>query len=248
MEKKRCTAVLLAAGKGSRMKSKVAKQFMELDGKPLIYYALETIEKSNIIDDCILVTGEESVEWVKKEIVAKYNFSKVDCVIVGGDERYASVANAMCFIAEEKLKVPNKNGIVFIHDGARPFLTEEILKRTYEATIETGACVAAVPSKDTVKISDEEGFAATTPDRKMVWNVQTPQVFGTELITKAYRTLTEKLTELKAQGILVTDDASVVERFTNHKVKLVEGSYKNIKITTPEDLIVAEAMLKKGKF
>lgn len=234
--KNRCTAIVLAAGSGSRMKSDVAKQFMMLRGKPLIWYALNAVEQSEIIDDCILVTGEGDIPYVKKEIVEKYAFGKVTEVVAGGEERYASVANALRVTT-------NADGFIFIHDGARPFLSEEILKNTFEVVKEFHACVAAVPSKDTVKISDEEDFAIQTPDRKRVWNVQTPQVFDSLLIREAYERLYERLPKLKEQGIMVTDDASVVELFTNEKVKLVESSYKNIKITTPEDLLVAEAFL-----
>lgn len=225
------------------MKSTVAKQFMLLKGKPLIWYALNAVEQSQIIDDCILVTGAEDIAFVKKEIVGKYQFHKVDTVIAGGEERYVSVANAMQVIANTALQVPNKDGYVFIHDGARPFLTEQIIQNTYEAVEKYHACVAAMPSKDTVKLADEDGFASKTPDRKRVWNIQTPQVFDTELIVGAYESLQKNLPGLKKKGIMVTDDASVVELFTQTKVKLVEGSYENIKITTPEDLRVAESFL-----
>lgn len=242
--KKRCTAIVLAAGSGSRMKSKVAKQFMMLDGKPLIWYALQAVETSHIIDDCILVTGAEDIEYVRKEIVERYGFHKVDTITAGGAERYLSVGNALQIIADEDMRVPNRDGYVFIHDGARPFLTEEIIKNTYEAVVRHRACVAAMPSKDTVKIADENGFAASTPERKNVWSIQTPQVFEVELILSAYGKLRKELPAWKEKGIMVTDDASVIELFTEQKVKLVEGSYQNIKITTPEDLLIAEAFLR----
>ncbi len=244
-EKKRCTAILLAAGSGSRMKSTVAKQYMLLNGKPLIWYALNAIENSEIIDDCILVTGAEDLEYVHEEIVKKYGFQKVDIITAGGAERYLSVGKALNVIADEDMKVPNRDGYVFIHDGARPFLTEEILRNTYEAVRQYHACVAAMPVKDTVKIADEEGFAATTPDRRLVWTIQTPQVFDTRLIVEAYQRLQEHDAELKDRGIAVTDDASVVELFTDQKVRLVEGSYRNIKITTPEDINTAESFLRE---
>ena len=243
MGKKRCTAVLLSAGSGSRMKSNVAKQYMMINGKPVIWYALQAIEKSNVIDDCILVTGSADIEFVRTEILEKYGFTKVDRIVAGGSERYFSVANALQVIDEGGLSVPNIDGFVFIHDGARPFLNEKILQDTYEAVQEYHACVAAVPSKDTIKITDELGFAVQTPDRRRVWNVQTPQVFDTKLITNAYAQLIEELPELKMKGISVTDDASVVELFSDEKVKMVEASYQNIKITTPEDISTAEAWL-----
>uniref|UniRef100_UPI00405743A1 2-C-methyl-D-erythritol 4-phosphate cytidylyltransferase n=1 Tax=Acetatifactor sp. TaxID=1872090 RepID=UPI00405743A1 len=244
-EKKRCTAIVLAAGSGSRMKSDVAKQFMMLDGKPLIWYALNAVETSDIIDDCVLVTGADDIAYVRKEIVEKYGFGKVVMIVAGGAERYLSVGNALDVIAGDGLQVPNKDGYVFIHDGARPFLTEEILSNTYETVQKYHACVAAMPVKDTVKIADAEGFAATTPDRKLVWAIQTPQVFDTQLILCAYDELRKHQTKPDSEGVVVTDDASVVELFTDKKVKLVEGSYINIKITTPEDISTAEGFLKQ---
>lgn len=245
MDKKRCTAIVLAAGSGSRMKSTVAKQFMELGGKPLICHALQAVENSEIIDDCILVTGASDIEYMKTQIVEKYGFHKVDSIIAGGAERYLSVENAIHLIADEgeTMRVPNYDGYVFIHDGARPFLTEDILRRTYETVQECHACVAAMPVKDTVKIADGDGFAESTPDRRKVWGVQTPQVFDVQLIVKAYQSLHQRMTELEQKGIMVTDDASVVELFTDRKVKMVEGAYTNIKVTTPEDIKIAEVLL-----
>lgn len=242
-EKKRCTAVILAAGRGSRMQGDTAKQFMPLCGKPLICYALQTVEESEVIDDCILVTGEKDLTRATEEIVRKYHFHKVDTVIAGGEERYASVANAMRLIVSEDMRVPNRDGYVFVHDGARPFLTEKILRDTYEAVQKYDACVSAVRSKDTIKIADEEGFVRETPDRNRVWNMHTPQVFKTSLITGAYAALEKNLLKIKQDGVHITDDAMVVEYFTDTRVKLVEGFYENIKITTPEDLTVAERIL-----
>ncbi len=225
----------------------MAKQFMPLCGKPLICYALEAVEHSEVIDDCILVTGVKDIVRVTEEIVKKYHYHKVDTVIAGGEERYASVASAMRLILSGDMAVPNRDGYVFVHDGARPFLTENILKDTYEAVRKYGACVSAVRSKDTIKIADKEGFVKETPNRNDIWNIHTPQVFRTELITAAYAALERNLRELKQKGVHITDDAMVVEYFMDHKVKLVEGSYENIKLTTPEDLVVAEKILEKIK-
>lgn len=241
--KKHCTAIVLAAGGGRRMNSTVAKQFMLLGDKPLLWYSLQAVEQSEIIDDCILVTGKETVSYVKKEIVGKYGFSKVDSVVSGGRERWESVANAVAVLDSSDRTVPNWDGYVFIHDGARPFLTEAILSNTYEMVQKYHACVAAVPSKDTIKLANEEGIAVSTPDRRFLWSVQTPQVFDTELIVKAYAALREKAEREGFDSVTVTDDASVVESFTDCRVKLAESSYRNIKITTPEDLRVAEALL-----
>ncbi|MCM1123817.1 MAG: 2-C-methyl-D-erythritol 4-phosphate cytidylyltransferase [Eubacterium sp.] len=241
--KKRCTAIVLAAGSGSRMRSHVAKQYMLLQDKPLIWYALHAIEESSVIDDCILVTSAEDISYVKEEIVVHYGFHKVDTVVAGGKERYDSVYHALRVIADGDITIPNKDGYVFIHDGARPFLTEEILGRCYEEVLQTGACVAGIPVKDTIKITDAEGYAAHTPDRSLIWQIQTPQVFETALIIEAYENLMRKRAVLAGEELRITDDAMVVESFTGHKVKLTKGSYENIKITTPEDLLIAEAFL-----
>lgn len=253
VEKKRCTAVILAGGSGSRMHSDVAKQFMLLCGKPLLWYSLHAVQRSEIIDDCILVAGRaddtvggswpHTLEYVRREIVEKYGFTKVDAIIPGGSERCWSVENAMAVLRDgvEGGRVPNRDGYVFIHDSARPFLTEEILSRTYEAVQRYRACVAAMPSKDTVKLADEECFAAFTPPRSQVWTIQTPQVFETCLIAAAYGRLREHYPQTVQAP--VTDDASVVELFSDVPVKLVEGSYQNIKITTREDIRIAEAFL-----
>lgn len=236
----------MAAGSGSRMKSGVAKQFMPLRGMPLLCYALQAVERADIIDDCILVTNAENIEWVKEEIVRKYRYHKVEAVIEGGRERYDSVANAMRLLASEKMTVPNTDGYVFVHDGARPFLTEKILRDIYEAVQKYDACVSAVRSKDTVKIADEEGFVIETPDRSRIWNMHTPQAFQTQLVVEAYAALEENLQVLLQKGVHITDDAMVVEYFTKNKVKLVEGSYENIKLTTPEDFALAERILDKN--
>lgn len=205
----------------------------------MVWYSLRAVEQSEIIDECILVAAEDEISYVRSEIVEKYGFHKVKTLLAGGCERWESVGNAVAALGEE----PEKEGYVFIHDGARPFLSEEILSRTYEAVRKYGACVAAVPSKDTVKLSDEAGFAASTPDRSRVWIVQTPQVFETGLIVGAYRELQRRALKIGRENIEVTDDASVVEGFTDRRVRLTEGSYRNIKVTTPEDMKIAEAFL-----
>ncbi len=245
MEKKRCTAIVLAAGSGSRMHSDVAKQYMPLRGKPLIWYALHAVEESSVIDDCILVVGAEDISYTKKEIVEYFGFQKVKAVVAGGRERYDSVYHALreAVDGDEVQREAAQNGCVFIHDGARPFLTEDILRRCYEAVEQYHACVVGMPVKDTIKIADEEGYASQTPDRRRLWQIQTPQVFDTKLILSAYDKLMREKEKLVQDGISITDDAMVVERFTGHRVKLIRGSYKNIKITTPEDMAVAEAFI-----
>ncbi len=241
--KKRCTAIILAAGSGSRMKSTTAKQFMLLGGKPLLWYSLQAVEQSEIIDDCILVTGESDIPYVQREIIEKYGFRKVESVVAGGSERWESVGKGLAALQDKAREFPNRDGYIFIHDGARPFLTEEIIRSTFDTVQKYHACVAAVPSKDTIKLADENEFAISTPDRRRVWVVQTPQVFDTELIVKAYTSLWEKAEAVGKENIAVTDDAGVVELFTDCSVKMAESSYRNIKITTPEDLKIAETFL-----
>lgn len=229
MRKAKRTAIVLAAGQGKRMGTKVQKQYLEILEKPILFYSLDTFQKSDIIDEIILVVGENQEEYCQKEIVEKFGITKVSKIVRGGSERYDSVWNG--------LQVMTEDGFVFIHDGARPFVTEEILARAYKAVQEEKACVVGMPAKDTIKIVDDDKFAKETPDRNYVWLVQTPQVFETSLIKKAYSLL------MKQEIIQVTDDAMVVEKMLQRNVKLVEGSYENIKITTPEDLKIAETIL-----
>ena len=226
MEQGRCTAIVLAAGQGKRMHSKIQKQFLEIGGKPVLYYSLHCFQESPLIRDIILVTGEEMISYCEQEIVKKYGFSKVRKVTAGGKERYDSVyAGLLCC---------QDTDYVYIHDGARPFITEEMVQRGYEAVKRNNACVMGMPSKDTVKLADSSGYVKETPDRKIVWNIQTPQIFSYDLI-RGIR---------KKDMTGVTDDAMVVEQETGTKILLVEGSYQNIKITTPEDLAIAEAFLR----
>ncbi len=241
---KKCTAVVLAAGTGSRMGGAVAKQYMLLAGKPILWYSLNAVEQSAILDECILMVGAGDVAYVRQEIVQKYGFSKVSAVAAGGAERYLTVGKALQVIRERFADAADEEGYLFIHDGARPFLTEDMIERLAVGVEVYHACVAAMPSKDTVKIADTDGFATQTPDRRTVWNVQTPQVFELPLIAEAYERLEAQGTGLQEQGIAITDDAGVVEHFTDYRIRLVEGAYTNLKITTPEDLIVAEALLK----
>lgn len=235
--------MVLAAGSGKRMRSGMAKQFMTLGGRPLLWYSLQAVERSAIIHDCVLVTGEKDIPYVRAEILERYGFRKAAAVIAGGGERYESVYNALRAIAEGCLPDPNRDGYVFIHDGARPFLSENILESAYRNVVRYRACVAAVPVKDTVKIADKAGFVVQTPDRSRLWAVQTPQVFETALITEAYRKLFLRLE--MGEAVSVTDDAMVLETMSGIPVKLVEASYKNIKITTPEDLRMAESLLQE---
>ena len=223
-------AIVLAAGKGSRMQADRPKQYLLLKEKPVLYYSLKAFEESSM-DEVVLVVGEGEVEYCQKEIVDVYKFKKVTAIIEGGKERYHSVYNG--------LKEMCKNGVdyVFIHDGARPFVTVELIHKLLEEVKMHQACVAGMPVKDTIKIVDNDQFVTATPERRLVWLVQTPQVFDYKLVYEAY----EKIMEKEQAGI--TDDAMVVEQMTGHPVKLIEADYRNIKITTPEDIVIGESFL-----
>ena len=225
MKKETYGAVVLAAGKGKLMHSAVQKQFLMLWGKPVIFYYLEQFEQCPFITEIVLVTGEEEIDYCRKEIVEKFDFQKVKKIVAGGAERFLSVYNGLKACTCD---------FVYIHDGARPFVDQAILERTREDVKRYGACVAGMPVKDTIKISDGDGYADVTPPRSRVWMVQTPQVFAYSCIKDAYD-------KLIADGRMdVTDDAMVLECMTGQKTKLTLGSYENIKITTPEDLEIAE--------
>lgn len=219
-------AIILAAGQGKRMKSKIQKQYLLLKEKPVLYYSIRAFEQSSV-DTIVLVTGKEEMLYCKEEIIKRYNFQKIVYITEGGRERCHSVYKGL-------QALPKDIEYVLIHDGARPFVTKQMIEDTITAVKEYKACVVGMPVKDTIKITNTDQFSIQTPERQYVWAVQTPQAFSFELVWKAYSMLMEK-------EISVTDDAMVVETFLHYPVKLIEGSYKNIKITTPEDLIVAHA-------
>ncbi|MDO4632791.1 MAG: 2-C-methyl-D-erythritol 4-phosphate cytidylyltransferase [Eubacteriales bacterium] len=223
--KDRHTAIVLSAGRGTRMQTEKPKQYLEVKGKPIIVYTLEAFQNCSFIDDIILVCGKEDVEYCRREIAEKYHLDKISKIVPGGKERYHSVFKGLEEIED--------TDYVYIHDGARPFVTEEILDRIRRAVEEHHAAIAGMPVKDTIKIADEDGFARYTPKRSEVWQIQTPQAFDFTLIREAYRKLLE---DPNAEKLGITDDAMVVETMTEQKVYLVEASYSNIKITTPEDL------------
>ena len=222
------TAVVLSGGKGSRMNSNIHKQYLLLQGKPVITYALEAFEKSPV-DEIVLVTGAGEEEYCRKMIVEEYHLKKVVKIVPGGKERYDSVYAG--------LKAAEGSDYVLIHDGARPFVTDEIIRRAMEEVQKSRACVVGMPVKDTIKIVDSDAHVTDTPERKNVWMVQTPQVFEYPLIRKAYEGL------LQQEHITATDDAMAVEQMSHIPIKMLEGSYANIKITTPEDMAIAEALL-----
>ena len=223
------TAIILAAGKGSRMHSKIEKQFMELGGYPVIYYALKAFEESPV-DSIILVTGKNSVEYCRHEIIEKYHFTKVVSVVEGGENRYDSVYNGLCACPE--------TDYVMIHDGARPFVTQDMVVRSIQTLADYKACTVGMPVKDTIKIVNENRIGMATPAREYLWQIQTPQCFITKEIKEAYRKMME------AKDDSVTDDGMVMETYGIRGVRMIKGSYENIKITTPEDMLLGEAILK----
>lgn len=231
---KRVGAIVLAGGKGRRMNSGVQKQYMLLDGKPIVVHALMAFEESNV-DDIILVTGEDDIAYAKEELIKAYGLKKVTKVVAGGKERYHSVFQGLCALEH--------CDYVLIHDGARPLVTKDIIERSIVGAMEYDACVVGMPVKDTIKISDGNNFASDTPDRKFLWQIQTPQSFSYELIFSAYKNILED----ESAQVGITDDAMVVELQKNKKIKLLEGSYENLKVTTPEDLVIAESLLKARK-
>lgn len=228
MEKQKYAAIVLAAGSGKRMNSKVHKQYLIIQDRPVLYYSLKAFEDS-AVDEIVLVVGKGEEEFCRKEIVDKYGISKVKAIVEGGKERYHSVF--------EGLKQTSDADYVLIHDGARPFVNQDIIRRCMQEVQKYQACVVGMPVKDTIKIADEEGYAKQTPDRKNVWMIQTPQTFSYALIYEAYEEM------LKTADAAITDDAMVLERTKDKKSKLIEGSYRNIKITTPEDLLIANVYL-----
>ena len=232
-------AVVLAGGSGKRMGAEVPKQYLSLDGRPLVFYSLRAFEDS-FIDTVVLVVTAGDEEYCRREIVERYDLHKVRAIVSGGKERYHSVAKGVEAVEEDV-------SWIFIHDGARPFLSREILERAFEDVKRSGASVAAVQSKDTVRLADAEGFVRETPPRAEVWQMQTPQVFSAELLRRACRRLSEEEASLAAQGIRITDDAMMVELLCGQRAHLVTGDYENIKITTPEDLEFAEMLLKRKK-
>ena len=227
--KEKIRAIVLAGGQGKRMNSSIPKQYIEIDGYPVLYYSLKELEQSEV-EEIILVVGRGETEYVQKNIVEKYAFQKIMKIVSGGKERYESVYHGLQEIQDD--------GYVLIHDGARPLLSQDIIKKGIEEVKQCGACVIGMPVKDTIKIVDEKQYVKDTPNRRYLWLVQTPQIFKTKDIKEAY----EKMWKI-GDGE-VTDDAMVMEKYGCLNVKLVEGEYQNIKVTTPEDILIASLLLK----
>lgn len=220
------SCIVAAAGKGKRMGMPINKQYALLAGKPVLVH---TLEKLPAFKEILVVVAPGEEEYCKKNVLKPYNLGDKVKVVSGGEERQDSVFNAL-------KSLPSSTDIVVIHDGARPFVSQEVLKEAIEAAAEHGASITAVPVKDTIKTGNLREFVVDTPPRDLLWSVQTPQAYYYSLIYKAY-------CKAYDSGFKGTDDASLVERI-KHPVKIIKGSYNNIKITTPEDLVIGEALLK----
>jgi len=213
------------------MGEQINKQYLSIKGHPILYYTLKAFSQNDHIDEIIVVVAEDEMDYCKNHIIEKYNFSKVKNIVIGGNERQNSVLNGL-------MAVSNCD-IVLIHDGARPFIADSIIDNGIAYASSYGAAACGVIPKDTIKIKDAAGFSLETPERETLFCVQTPQTFKYDLILDCHKRIHE-------EGIKVTDDTMVVERYGN-RVYLYEGSYTNIKITTPEDLDLGKQILETLK-
>lgn len=219
--------IIVAAGKGKRMGTKCAKQFLDLNGKPVLAHTLDKFEINQNIDNIIIVVGEEQKEYCERNILKKYMYKKVSAVVEGGKERQDSVYNGL-------KSIPKDTSIVLVHDAVRPFIEQKQIDNVIITATEKKACALAVPVKDTIKYVNEDNVIEQTPDRNRLWAVQTPQGFTYDILIKAYEHAIK-------YNYIGTDDAALVEVI--HDVHIVEGSYKNIKITTKEDLDYGKVLL-----
>lgn len=228
-DRPKTAVIIVAAGKGRRMGGEVDKQFLLLGTKEILAHTVQRFVDFSGIDEIVLVTGAQSCKDVA-EMAVQYNWKKIRAVVAGGRERQDSVKCGIQALSADC-------EIVLIHDGVRPFISQEVIARCIETATATGACVAGVPAKDTIKICDASGRVQRTPPRDTLWQIQTPQAFRRAIITDAYE-------KAERAGFIGTDDASVAE-FAGAAVQVVLGSYKNIKITTREDLLMASSFLEE---
>jgi 2-C-methyl-D-erythritol 4-phosphate cytidylyltransferase len=219
------TAIIVAAGTGSRMGGTVNKHLLLLSGKPVLAHTLAVFEDCPVVDGVILVGGRDRLA-VYRQMARDFGFTKVRAVVAGGKTRQES--------CEKGLAQATAADIVIIHDGARPLVTMRMIAETVEAAAVHGAAIVAVPVKDTIKQGDAEGFVTATLERALLWQVQTPQTFRADILRRAQSAAREVFTG--------TDDAALVERL-GLPVKIVPGDYSNLKITTPDDLVIAEYLL-----
>lgn len=222
------SAIILAGGKGKRMGSAISKQFIDIKGKPIIYYTLKKFSENKKIDNIIVVLPEDEVKYFKENILKKYEL-RINKIVIGGKERQDSVYNAL-----KSLKNSGTD-IVLIHDGARPFISERIINEGIKFAEIYGAAAPGVMPKDTIKVKNEKNFSVDTPNRANLVSIQTPQVFKFDEILECHE-------KIRYNGEMVTDDTMVVEKY-GYSVYLYDGEYTNIKVTTPEDLILAERLI-----
>ena len=227
MNSKVCT-LIPAAGKGSRMAHSLKKPYLKLAQKPILAHTLQRFEQNTAVDAIFVIVNEADFNECRKTVLEPYPFTKVQELVAGGETRQMSVYNGLRALSADV-------DFVIVHDGVRPFVTDEMIFDCLTAADECGAAVAAVPVKDTIKVADENHFITETPERERLWAVQTPQVFRKSLLEEAHQTAQER-------QFMGTDDAALVEKL-GFPVKLVKGSYANLKITTPVDLRVAEVLL-----
>ncbi len=222
------SAIVVAGGKGKRMGTVQSKQYLNLNGKPILYYTIKSSLDCNLVDNIILVVPSHEIDYCEMEILGK-NSLKVNKIVAGGDERYDSVYNGLI---EAK-----GSDIVLIHDGVRPFVSKETIENAIKYAEEYGAAAPGVMPKDTIKIIDNNRFSIDTPNRSHLISVQTPQAFKFDLIYDCHK-------KIKNENVNITDDTMVAEYFGN-KVYIYQGEYTNIKITTPEDLIIGEYLVNR---
>ena len=225
-------ALVPAAGRGLRMGGFVPKQFLSLSGEPLIIYSLRTLQAAPMIDQIILAVPPADLEYCEREIVSRHRFTKVTKVVAGGAERQDSVRHALAH-------VPLDTEVVLIHDAVRPFVTPRMITEVVAVARKEGAAIVALPMRDTVKQVRTDGTIERTVDRNPLWLAQTPQAFRRDWIEAAHK-------KAHAEGVRATDDAFLVE-WLGHPVSVVEGSGENIKVTSPEDLVIGEAILASRK-
>jgi len=222
-------AIIVSAGKGQRFMEGRKKQFFLLADKPILTHTLDKFENCPLIDSILLVVGQEDMDYCLKEIIEKNRYRKISQIVPGGKRRQDSVKNGMDALSRDA-------NIVVIHDGVRPFVTRGMIEDSIHSAQRFGAVVLAIPVKETIKMANADGTVLKTLDRESLWQIQTPQTFQAHVIKEAYQKATEN-------GFVGTDDASLVERL-GMKVHILPGSYTNIKITTPEDLILANLFLR----
>lgn len=226
-------ALIPAAGMGTRMNAGMNKQYLLLDGLPIVGRTIGVFEHSPIVDEIYVITPEPEIPFCREQVVERLGLRKVRAIVPGGKERQHSVMNGLRAIPDAA-----DDDVVIIHDGVRPFVTGDIIRRAVNVAAAGGGALVAVPAKDTIKVV-RDGIIRETPPRETLWQAQTPQAFRYGVIRNAHE-------RAEAEGFLGTDDASLVERLGG-EVRVVMGDYRNIKITTPEDIILAEAFLKAMK-